>query len=186
MFSLFSRQPNCYDMRFYMLGLVQNTLLYCPSSKILQLFSKPEETEEQIEQLAESLRNYKKWRKQQMTLFGAEQLLAREQSKRELKQKFSAAAAKYVPSSLQEIQAGTTLEAAKYSRVSFDPDVKYDDDPKPETEPEAIEAPEAELPLEAVVEDNEVGKLVGVADVTLALVVCPLSLSFSDKKSDII
>ena len=35
------------------------------------------------------------------------------------------AAAKYIPSSLQEIQHGTELDCAKYSKVSFDPDADY-------------------------------------------------------------
>ncbi len=34
----------------------------------------------------------------------------------------ASAAARYIPSSLNEIQAGTELESAKMSRVSFDPD----------------------------------------------------------------
>ena len=68
------------------------------------------------------MRNYKKWRRQQMTIYGAEKVLEREEAKRNVKTKFASAGAKYVPSSLNEIQLGTTLDIAKNSRVSFDPD----------------------------------------------------------------
>ena len=62
-----------------------------------------------------------------MALHGAEQILTNEQLKRVVKHKFQSAAARYIPGSLQEIQAGIDLEIAKQTRVSFDPDVDYEE-----------------------------------------------------------
>ena len=90
---------------------------------------KPEETEEQIEQLKESMRVYKKWRRNQIALFGAEKLQEQEDQVKKIKQKVVSVGAKYVPSSIQEIQMGTTLDIAKQSRVSFDPDNTLGDEP---------------------------------------------------------
>ena len=55
-------------------------------------------------------------------------MLEAERSKKDEKARFKSISAKYVPSSLNEIQAGFDLDIAKQSRVSFDPDVDYDDD----------------------------------------------------------
>ena len=87
-----------------------------------------EETQEQIEQLVESIANYKKWRRQQQLIFGAEQMLEAERSKKDDKNRFKSINQKYVPTSLNEIQAGFDLDIAKQSKVSFDPDIEYDDD----------------------------------------------------------
>ena len=95
----------------------------------MRLKLKPEETEEQIEQLKESMRVYKKWRRNQIALFGAEKLQEQEDQVKKIKQKVVSVGAKYVPSSIQEIQMGTTLDIAKQSRVSFDPDNTLGDEP---------------------------------------------------------
>ena len=87
-----------------------------------------EETTEQIDQLVESIANYKVWRRQQQLRFGAEQMLEAERSKKDEKNRFKSIHAKYVPSSLNEIQAGFDLDIAQQSKVSFDPDIDYDDD----------------------------------------------------------
>lgn len=114
------------------------------------------------------MRNYKKWRRQQLMLHGAEQLLSRDQVvKRVVKRITSSVPAKYVPSSLSEIQAGTNLESAKYSRVSFDPDVKYDDDPKAYDKPPSSSSSSSEHEFE---DEKEVGLLANndhVADVAM-------------------
>ena len=60
-------------------------------------------------------------------LYGAENVLETSQNKNK-RNKFHSAAAKYIPSSLTEIQLGTELESAKYSKVSFNPDADYDSD----------------------------------------------------------
>ena len=54
-------------------------------------------------------------------MHGAEKLLENSKLKNRLQQKFTSAAAKYVPSSLHEIQLGTELESAKFSKSSFNP-----------------------------------------------------------------
>ena len=56
-----------------------------------------------------------------------------------MKYKFASAAARYVPSSLQEIQAGTSLEVAQHSRVSFNPDINYDESTAAADEAEVVE-----------------------------------------------
>ena len=55
-------------------------------------------------------------------------MLEAERSKKDEKGRFKAMSAKYVPSSLNEIQAGFDLDIAKQSKVSFDPDIDYDDE----------------------------------------------------------
>ena len=54
-------------------------------------------------------------------MHGAEKLLENSKLKNRLQQKFTSAAAKYVPSSLHEIQLGTELESAKFAKSSFNP-----------------------------------------------------------------
>ena len=54
-------------------------------------------------------------------MHGAEKLLENTKLKNRLQQKFTSAAAKYVPSSLHEIQLGTELESAKFAKSSFNP-----------------------------------------------------------------
>ena len=75
------------------------------------------------------MRVYKKWRRNQIALFGAEKLQEQEDQVKKIKQKVVSVGAKYVPSSIQEIQMGTTLDIAKQSRVSFDPDNTLGDEP---------------------------------------------------------
>ena len=60
-------------------------------------------------------------------MHGAEKLLENSRLKNRLQKKFTSAAAKYVPSSLNEIQLGTELESAKFAKSSFNPNV---DSPK--------------------------------------------------------
>lgn len=102
-------------------------------------------------------------------------MLNYEEKRPAVRQKFSAAFGKYVPSSLSEIQAGTTLESAKYSRVSFDPDAIYDDDYENEVDNS---------------KNTNAHPDIGVADVATALVylvysnseliaICRMSLSIS-------
>ena len=54
-------------------------------------------------------------------MHGAEKLLENCRIKSRLNKKFTSAAAKYVPSSLNEIQLGTELESAKFAKSSFNP-----------------------------------------------------------------
>ena len=77
--------------------------------------------------MAESINNYTEWRKKQIVMHGAEKLLENSRLKNRLQKKFTSAAAKYVPSSLNEIQLGTELESAKFAKSSFNPNV---DSPK--------------------------------------------------------
>ena len=108
-----------------------------------------------------------------MTIYGAEKVLEREEATRNIKRKFASAGAKYVPSSIQEIQLGTTLEIAQQSRVSFDPDNKLGDEATLEEEIENRE--EIEEKIDEV--KNETAKTVGVADVASALVVFSTHIS---------
>ena len=55
-------------------------------------------------------------------------MLEAERSKKDDKNRFKSINQKYVPTSLNEIQAGFDLDIAKQSKVSFDPDIEYDDD----------------------------------------------------------
>ena len=82
------------------------------------------------------MRVYKKWRRNQIALFGAEKLQEQEDQVKKIKQKVVSVGAKYVPSSIQEIQMGTTLDIAKQSRVSFDPDNTLGDEPAEDHEAE--------------------------------------------------
>lgn len=112
-----------------------------------------------------------------MMLYGAEQLLSKEQVKRVVKRvTTSGVPSKYVPSSLQEIQDGTNLESAKFSRVSFDPDVKYDDDPKDYDKPPSSSSSSSDAEFEDLKEvglpanADQTKNHVAVADVALAMV----------------
>ena len=55
--------------------------------------------QEQLEQFVESIANYKKWRRQQQLIFGAEQMLEAERSKKGDKNRFKSINQKYVPTS---------------------------------------------------------------------------------------
>lgn len=108
------------------------------------------------------MRNYKKWRRNQIALFGAERLLEKEESVRSIKQKAVSVGAKYVPSSIQEIQLGTTLEIAKQSRVSFDPDNTLGEEP-------AEEGHEDQSPDDEVKKDGKIGVAEALVDFDITL-----------------
>ena len=109
-----------------------------------------------------------------MTIYGAEKVLEREEATRNIKRKVASAGAKYVPSSIQEIQLGTTLDIAQQSRVSFDPDNTLGEEAT--LEEEIIEnRDEIEDKIDEV--KNETAETAGVADVASALVVFSTHIS---------
>ena len=89
-------------------------------------------------------------------------MLEKEESVRSIKQKAVSVGAKYVPSSIQEIQLGTTLEIAKQSRVSFDPDNTLGEEP-------AEEGHEDQSPDDEVKKDGKIGVAEALVDFDITL-----------------